>query len=59
MILNHYKGVPQMDVVHCPYNYGGISYDLQKARKRTIGSLDVFLSHLKPFGKLVMGIKVK
>lgn len=48
-----------MDVVHCPYNYGGISYDLQKAHKRTIGSLDVFLSHLKPFGKLVMGIKVK
>ena len=27
--------------------------------KRTIESLDVFLSHLKPFGKLVMGIKFK
>lgn len=37
----------------------GFFYDLQKAHKRTIGSFDVFLSHLKPFGKLVMGIKVK
>ena len=27
--------------------------------KRTIESLDVFLSHLNPFEKLVMGIKFK
>lgn len=27
--------------------------------KRTTEGLDVFLSHLKPFGKLVMGIKFK
>ena len=45
MILNHYKGVYQIDVVHCPYR--GISYDLQKAHKKNNRKLRCILKPLK------------
>ena len=38
---------------------GGEAEGHGRGIKRTIESLDVFLSHLNPFEKLVMGIKFK
>lgn len=53
MILNHYKGVHQMDVVHCPYR--GISYDLQKTHKKNNRKLRCIPKPLKALWKTSNG----